>query len=307
MWLPVLLVICEMPTAQMVYAERGSVTAVVHLVVMVVVTGVGLISLLGGAWSYRETYAAAYYNNFRELEWLKLMGADKLTVIEKEPVPKWVRLRDAQRWARWLTLAELALAIALAYAVCTTILDCLWDTGLVTTVRPMTAFTVTTSVYGQVLWTLADSIPALDLPNAFQWADPAPFHDSLIVDVTLLVARVAVFGPVIAWIIAAYRGSGCDPREPVVSDKVVIRVIRGLNTFERASVSREDDPIISDLISDRLEAGFPHTDLRARDRWEHAIEFASKALEKELSEKWSPNRILAYLAANRTALGGLPG
>lgn len=48
MWLPVLLVICEMPTAQMAYAERGSVTAVVHLVVMVVVTGVGLISLLGG-------------------------------------------------------------------------------------------------------------------------------------------------------------------------------------------------------------------------------------------------------------------
>ena len=48
MELPVIARDMQIATAQMAYAERGSVTAVVHLVVMVVVTGVRSTSLLGG-------------------------------------------------------------------------------------------------------------------------------------------------------------------------------------------------------------------------------------------------------------------
>jgi hypothetical protein len=119
----------------------------------------------------------------------------------------------SRRWACWLALAALALVIVLARAACTTILDCLWDVGLVTTVRPVSAFAVTTRVYRQVLWTLAASGPLLDLPTTLDWADPAPVRGNLIVDITLLTARVAVFAPVIAWIIVAFRGARFEPHE----------------------------------------------------------------------------------------------
>ena len=288
-----LLVICVSPTAQSVSAERGTVSAIIHLLVMVALAVGGWFYLREGAWSYRETCVAAYYGTLDKVTRSAAFSAARISSSGESDPPEWLRVRDAQRWARWLTLAALALVIALACAECMTILDCLWDLRVVTTVQPMTAFAVTTRVYGQVLWTLADSIPVLDLPNALHWADPAPFRDSLIVDVTLLVARVAVFGPVIAWIIAAYRGAGFDPRQPATGDKVASRVVRGLNNFGPAVLRREDELIADQLIADRLEAGLAG---RTDDKWEHAISFASKALGKELGEEWPPNRVLAYLA-----------
>lgn len=290
-----LLVICVSPTAQSVSAERGTVSAIIHLLVMIALAVGGWFYLREGAWSYRETCVAAYYGTLDKVTRSAAFSTARISSSGESDPPEWLRVRDAQRWARWLTLAALALVIALACAGCMTILDCLWDLRVVTTVQPMTAFAVTTRVYGQVLWTLADSIPVLDLPNALHWADPAPFRDSLIVDVTLLVARVAVFGPVIAWIIAAYRGAGFDPRKPATGDKVVGRVVRGLNSFGRPTpvLCREDELIADELIAGRLEAGLAG---RADDKWEHAISFASKALGEELGEEWPPDRILAYLA-----------
>lgn len=303
---PAALVLLETPTAQMVHAEQGNVSAVIHLAVMAAIVVVGWFSLRSGAWSYRQACVAAYYANLDQLTWPNRLMISGLGAQGEDDPPEWIRVQDAQRWARWLTLAALAITILLAFATCTTILDCLWDVGLVSTVHPMTPFAVTTSVYDEILWTLADSIPILDLPSAFQWADPSPFQASLIIDVVLLVVRVAVFGPVIAWIIGAYKGAGGDPREPVFGDKVASRVVRGLNTVDHSVLKAEDDVIIDKMYGDWSKAGFNVNDFRYY-KWAHAIDFASKALMMELGEGWSPDRILAYLAANRLDFAGKPG
>jgi hypothetical protein len=308
-WLPLVLTICVSPTAQMVLAERGRISAVAHLIVIVFVGVVGWLSLRSGAWSYREVYVAAYYAKLDALTRSSLLRFATFGSPQERIVPAWVRVQDARRWARWLTLAALALVILLAFALCTTILDCLWDIKLITTVRPMTAYAVSASIYGQVLWTLADSIPVLDLPSAFQWADPAPFHNSALVDITLLVVRVAVFGPVIAWIISAYKGASGDPRQPVASDEVVSRVIRGLNTWKTftspGELLPEDRQVVQQLLSDRRIAGRRAGDL-LDDRWFYAINFTSKALETELAGEWPPDEVLAYLVANSHAFGSPP-
>jgi hypothetical protein len=253
----------------------------------------------GWTWSYREMCVGAYYGTLDKVTRNVLLRTIDISSRGENDSPEWLRVRDAQRWARWLTLAAMALAIMLAYAVCATILDCLWDAGWVTTVRPMSAFAVTNRVYEQVLWTLANSIPVLDLPGALHWADPAPFRDNLIVEAILFAARVMVFTPVVAWIITAYRTAGFDPRQPAISDEVADKVIRGLNTFERVTSCLrrpEDQEIASELIGTLLAAnrakGRPGEG-RVDDEWEHAVNFASQAL----GEEWPTERVLGYLAA----------
>ena len=283
-----LFLICISPTALFVLRERGTVVAIIHLILMVLVSAAGWSFLQDGAWSYRQTYVAAYYGNLGKLTRWDLLSTDRVSGHVEDNPPASLRLLDARRWARWVSLAALVLVIWLAFDVCATILDCLWEVGWVTAVRPMTVFALTARVYGQVAWTLADSIPALDLPNSLHWTDPAPFRDSLLVDVVLLSARVAVFAPVIAWIINAYRATGFDPRPPATRDDVAGEVIAGLVAYQRCPdfcTSREQQ--INSLIP--AEVG----------KWKYAISFASHALGEE---EWPPDRVLEHVATQGPCL-----
>jgi hypothetical protein len=293
---PSVLLFVILPTAGSVTQLRGTPAAIAELGVMLVCAALGLASLRGGAWTYRETCTAAYWGTLEELTtgaWSAGLKARSQTVPD---LPEWVRVRDALRWGRWASLGVLALTVWLGFAVSATVLDSLWEAGWVSTLQPMSAFTVTGRVYEEVLWTLANSIPVLNLPDALHWADPSPFRDNLLTDVTLLAARVAVFGPVIGWMIAAYRGAGFDPRQPAVADKVSSRVVRGVNCFIARDHSIAVNPVprpgaADTRIMDQLLRSGPD------EQWQYAVTFATLSLQVELGEPWIPELVLAYLAA----------
>jgi hypothetical protein len=259
-------------------APRGGASGYLQLAITVPAAAFGIFWLRRVGAAYKQTCLGAYYGTLDKVAKSKRLGTLRISTCPPVPPPEWLRIKDARRWARWLTFAAASYTLVMACSVCVSVLVAFWNAGLITTVRPWTAAELPVRVFGQVVWTLADSIPVLDLPSSLHWTDPAPFHQSPIVDIALLIARVVVFGPLIAWLVSVCRRSDFDPRDSICADPVVNRVVIGLCDFDRWEVP-----------ANRID---PQLSLTATDRWDYALTLASK----QLGAGWVPGRVREHIA-----------
>ena len=197
-----------------------------------------------GLAAYREMCFAAYHGALAKVTGSNILRAQSIDSNSIAAVSDWLRLKDARRWARFYTFVELASLLAMTFTVCALVLWEFWNSNLIHTsyaTAKTSDIAVSIRVLGgsfeEVTWNLANSIPVLDLPSALHWAEPTSYADGLIVRVTLLIMRVAAFGPIIAWIITTSRQNSFDPRNRPNKDPVINALIVGLAVMDKPGYS----------------------------------------------------------------------
>jgi hypothetical protein len=256
-------------------AHLGSWLSLVQLVIGLGIALLGLRFFRPPGMDYRQTCVAAYYGKLDILTRSTTLRSVRINAWGEDHPPARLRVRDARRWARCISVTVLVYVLVMSCAMSVTLLVGLWDAGLIRTVQPDVDSTFRLRVLVQVIWSLADTIPGLDLPSMLHWADPSPFYNSPITNVALVIVRVLIFAPIIGWIIGMCRDLSFDPREPTSADRVANLVIIGLADFE------EHVPFNRKL-----------RDCAHGDKWSYALAFASQ----ELPEKKTPDEILDHLA-----------
>jgi hypothetical protein len=254
--------------------QRGIGMMLFELLVPAVLSIAAWLFYRPGGMSYRTACVATYWGTLDRLTRCKALDSGSIAAFRENRPSELLRVRDARRWARFVSVVTLAGLLVLACAMCVNILVGLWDVGLIKAAG-VERGELRLRALGQVIWSLSDSIPTLDLPSALNWADPSPFRDSRIIDVVLQLVRVVVFGPIIVWIISAFRSSGFDPRDPTSGDPVINHVIVGLAAYDG-----------------HVPALRQKHDIDANNEWTYALRFASA----ELGGTRTPDQILDHLA-----------
>jgi hypothetical protein len=122
------------------------------------------------------------------------------------------RLRHARRWARLDELYPLLDSLGALFTgfVCTTVL--LWHYNVVARSEHFSWAGAILISAAQYSWSVAKDVPILEIPEALGWRAPNVFAEDTVQRVLILVFKVAIGAPIVAYTIHIFRDRKVDPR-----------------------------------------------------------------------------------------------
>lgn len=155
-------------------------------------------------------YSAAFFARFNEFRLPYRLVWIGFAMRRRSGNPV-VRARNARYFACQQVIWQMCWAALLSIVATATVLSLFWAVGLVHTTSPAGFDAVQAAAGQSALWSAADAVPVLSLPDVLDWSRPALFEHDVAANIILLIGRLAVFTPLFQALYDLVRRSEFDP------------------------------------------------------------------------------------------------